>query len=68
MRHWRNPLGAMTAAVAVMEMVGGDAGARAREIIKRQLQEERSSDCGRGGLGIGDAHVVKPSTPLSSPT
>ena len=33
----RNPLGAITSAVAVMEMVGGDAGDRAREIIKRQL-------------------------------
>jgi DNA-binding response OmpR family regulator len=25
--------------------------------------EERSSDRGRGGLGIGDAHVVKPIDP-----
>jgi len=33
----RNPLGAITSAVAVMEMVGGDPGERAREIIKRQL-------------------------------
>ena len=33
----RNPLGAITSAVAVMEMMGGDPGDRAREIIKRQL-------------------------------
>ena len=33
----RNPLGAISSAVAVMEMVGGDPGDRAREIIKRQL-------------------------------
>ena len=34
----RNPLGAISSAVGVMEMVGGDPGDRAREIIKRQLQ------------------------------
>jgi signal transduction histidine kinase/DNA-binding response OmpR family regulator len=33
----RNPLAAITSALAVMEMMGGDAGDRAREIIKRQL-------------------------------
>ena len=33
----RNPLGAISSAVGVMEMVGGDPGDRAREIIKRQL-------------------------------
>ena len=33
----RNPLGAISSAVGVMEMVGGDPGERAREIIKRQL-------------------------------
>jgi signal transduction histidine kinase/DNA-binding response OmpR family regulator len=34
----RNPLGAISSAVGVMEMVGGDPGDRAREIIKRQLK------------------------------
>ena len=33
----RNPLGAISSAVGVMEMVGGDPADRAREIIKRQL-------------------------------
>ena len=33
----RNPLGAISSAVGVMELVGGDPGERAREIIKRQL-------------------------------
>ncbi|HEU4439478.1 MAG TPA: response regulator [Methylomirabilota bacterium] len=33
----RNPLGAITSAVAVMDMMGGDPAERAREIIKRQL-------------------------------
>jgi signal transduction histidine kinase len=33
----RNPLGAISSAVGVMEMVGGDPGERAREIVKRQI-------------------------------
>ena len=33
----RNPLGAISSAVGVMELVGGDPAERAREIIKRQL-------------------------------
>lgn len=34
----RNPLGAISSAVGVLDMVGGDPADRAREIIKRQLQ------------------------------
>lgn len=34
----RNPLGAISSAVGVLDLVGGDPADRAREIIKRQLQ------------------------------